>query len=125
MVDQHHSPITNPHKIFTPKTVLGIVAIAITLICALVGTIYSSMVERVEGNSSQAVINKENIRTNKENIRNLATVVPLKMEAMNEAIRNIKINQTENQKINGKHFEELLSYFISYSKDGKFIGHSQ
>lgn len=108
------TPITNPPSHLNYRAI----AIVIALICTLIGTIYKTMDKRLDAASSQTTANKEDIR-------NLTTVVNLKMEGITAAIHEIKTNQSKNHTSTNERFGDLAELIISYNKSGTRIGHTQ
>lgn len=108
------TPITNPPAHLNYRAI----GIVIALICTLIGTIYKTMDKRLDAASSQAM-------TNKEDIRNLSTVVKLRVEGMDKALHDIKTNQSLNHISTNERLNDLTELIISYNKNGNRIGHTQ
>jgi len=110
-------PITNPPSPPNPLN-YRVIGWVIALIFTLIGVLYNIMNNRLEASSSQAIANKEDIR-------NLTTVVTLKMEGMDKALHEIKTNQSQNHTSTNKRLDELMRHIISYNERGNRIGHTQ
>lgn len=108
------TPIPNPPSPLNFRVIGWIIA----LILGLIGIIYGTMDKRLGAATSQSM-------TNKEDIRNLSTIVGLKMESIDKAIHEIKTNQSKNHTSTNERFGDLAKLIISYNQRGTRIGHTQ